>query len=149
MSSFRDMFTKTPESIRLEEEKKLKEDKLQKDVSELYQTIDLLKDELLKKEKTKGKKEEVSISIQLLILHYLDYLNIENLNNKNKSVLLSVLLNTNGVENIRKKLSNVGGSKSPLLTLNNLIFLEKLFQKTNLNEALERVRKDISKISSK
>lgn len=93
--------------------------------------------------------KEITIGIQLLLLHYLNLLNAIDCSNKTKSTLLSVLLKTEGDENIRKSLSNIGGTDSKYLTKENLNYLLSLFNKLGLEDLQNKVQKDLDKISKK
>jgi hypothetical protein len=88
---------------------------------------------------------EEYIPIQLLILHYLDLLESFGKSNIKTSILLSVLLKTEGKENIRKGLSNIHRFK----TAENLDHLREIFEATDLELPLAKVNKDIKKLSAK
>jgi hypothetical protein len=86
-----------------------KEKEQKKGFEKLTEEIEQLKNLHQGKTKAHNKKNETSISIQLLILHYLGFLHqIKAKNNKAKAELLSKLFNTEGIENIRKGLSIAG-----------------------------------------
>jgi hypothetical protein len=91
-------------------------------------------------------------SIQLLICNYLGVLELESikdLSNQTKKKLLSVIFKTVGFENIRKKLSNVGGKNSLLHTKANLEPIRDLFQELKLTELLKKVEVDLQKAIDK
>lgn len=143
MGTFKDVFKKSAKDLERE-----------KADEEIRKTLELLQISLeeIKSGKSKKEREEVSISIQLLILHYLGFLHNlrSDINNNIKTAfLLSVLLNKSGDENIRKKLSNVGGKGSELLTIQNLTYIKNLFEQIGLTEPLEKVKNDLSKIPIK
>ena len=112
-------------------------------LKEIVKTV--LNDDINKK----AVKPEITIGIQLLLMHYLDLLNNINCNNQKKSGLLSVLFKTEGDENIRKSLSNIGGTNSKYLTKENLNYLLALFKKLKLDDLQKKVQKDIDKLDKK
>jgi ribosomal protein S17E len=143
MGTFRDSFKKS--AAQLERERS---------DEEIKKTIEALKSSLEEIQAGKSKKErnETATSIQLLISHYLGFLqDVRNeINDSTKTAyLLSILFNKEGVENLRKKLSNVGGRDSELLTVKNLAFIKDLFEKIGLVEPLAKVKKDLDRIGGK
>jgi hypothetical protein len=84
-------------------------------------------------------------AIQLLIFHYLDLTNNILLPNIKKAILLSIIFKTKGAENIRKKLSNIGGIQSKYMTIKNLEIVRDLFQELGYDEPLRKVEADIIK----
>jgi hypothetical protein len=119
---------------------------LLKDFAELKAAVEELKRTSFKEVKLEPKTTEITIGIQLLIFHYLGFLNQLNIDNKSKSQLLSVLFKTEGVENLRKALSNVGGKNSKYMIEKNLLQVSELFEKVGLDEPLKKVRKDLEKL---
>jgi hypothetical protein len=96
----------------------------------------------LQASKKARKPAVISISQQILILEYLDILQkIESNSNDLKAVLLQYIFNSNGDENIRKRLSNLKKIK----TKRNLIFLQNIFQKLKLENPLKKVKKDLNR----
>lgn len=143
MGTFNDTFKKSP--AQLEREKS--EEEIRKTVEELKSSLEKIQDGKSKKE-----RNETTISIQLLISHYLgflDELRNEINNNAKTAILLSSLFSKDGSENIRRKLSNVGGRDSELLTVSNLTHIESLFEKVGLIEPLKKVKKDLLRLQSK
>ena len=84
-------------------------------------------------------------AIQLLIFHYLGFTNNIALTNVKKAKLLSVIFKTQGSENIRKKLSSIGGVQSKYMTTKNLEVIRDLFKEIGHTEALQRVETDLNK----
>ena len=123
----------------------------------LFKLNEGIQKELKKKRKVELKKSfsskklievlsrEEYIPIQLLILHYLDLLESFGKSNVKTSILLSVLLKTEGNENIRKGLSNIHQFK----TAENLDHLREIFEAADLELPLSKVNKDIKKLSIK
>ncbi len=152
-----------PQSVK-DNERKKEMDKFKHDLKtgddkfkhEQKTEIDKLKHEVeqFKNQQTKTKntpkKNETSIAVQLLILHYLGFLNlIKAKNNKAKAELLSKIFNTEGTENIRRGLSNTGGRNSNLLKKDNLELVCKIFERAGMEEQLKKVQKDLDKELSK
>lgn len=98
---------------------------------------------------TKIKKSEIVIGRQLLLMHYLELIDLIKTTNQKKAVILSVLFNTEGSENIRRALSNIGGSGSRYQTKENLEFIFLIFEKLGLDELKNKVLKDINKLPKK
>lgn len=98
---------------------------------------------------TKIKKIEIVIGRQLLLMHYLELIDLIKTTNQKKAVILSVLFNTEGSENIRRALSNIGGSGSRYQTKENLEFIFLIFEKLGLDELKNKVLKDINKLPKK
>jgi hypothetical protein len=84
-------------------------------------------------------------AIQLLIFHYLGFTNNISLTNVKKAKVLSIVFKTKGSENIRKKLSNIGGIQSKYMTIKNLEVVRDLFQELGYSEPLKKVEADIIK----
>ena len=152
MTLIRDQFKRTPFDSEEEANKKIAEAKKKEDEENTQNELKLLKysfnkllDEKLEGDKSKKKQGEITISIQLLIMHYLGFLKIGELKNKEKALLLSVIFGTEGHENIRRFLSNVGGKDSPLLERKNLLYIEDLFKRLGMEEQLQKVQKDLAK----
>jgi hypothetical protein len=129
-------------------DQKIEVDKFKHDqkseVDRLKQEIEQLKNLHQSKTKINNKKNETSIAVQLLILHYLGFLNqIKAKNNKAKAELLSKIFNTEGIENIRKGLSKTGGKNSNLLTKDNLELVCKIFETAGMEEQLKKAQKDL------
>jgi hypothetical protein len=119
------------------------------EIDRLTEVIELLKKEHSTGKKPKNQNEEVT-AVQLLIFHYLGFLQQINVsNNKIKAQFLSKIFNTEGWENIRKKLSNTGGRNSKLLTKKNLEKVCGILEAAGLGEALKKAKKDLDKTSSK
>lgn len=129
-----------------EYERKELDSKFQNELENLKLSLSLLKDERINLIKVPKNNDENNISIQLLMFHYLGFLQIEQLTNKNKSVLLSALFGTEGTENIRRFLSNVGGKTSPLMKQKYLVNIEDLFKSVGLKEPLKKVQADLKRL---
>lgn len=125
------------------------EQKQKEQFEKLKAEIDQLKELHLSKAKTINKKDEISIAVQLLILHYLGILYEIDLPNTQKAILLAVIFRAEGTENIRKNLSNVGGKSSPLLKIENLEFVCSVFEKVGLKEPLKKAQIDLENLRSK
>lgn len=141
MSTFKDTLKKSSGEIKREKS----EEEIRKELEELKLCF-----QEIQAGKSKKARNEISISIQLLISHYLGFLfELKNEINDNAKTayLLSFLFNKEGSENIRKKLSNVGGKGSELLTIENLTIIKKLFETIGLTEPLQKVKKDLDRIS--
>lgn len=150
MGIFRDSFNRsaleTAIKKTLETDLKKNEETTKKNLKALDAKIELLNLALLKDVKSKTKKVEISTSIQLLIFDYLGILRDvrDNINDNSKTAsLLSVIFNKKGAENIRKKLSDVGGKGSELYTIQNLTYIKDLFEQLGLDEPLKKVKKDL------
>jgi len=140
------IFKSAAGSFKKQQDKEEQEAKFQNELASLKASLTLLKAGNNTEPKIPKNKEENSISVQLLMFHYLGFLQIEQLTNKNKSVLLSVLFGTEGTENIRKFLSNVGGKNSPLMKKGNLTYIEGIFIKSGLKEPLKKVQADLLRL---
>ena len=117
--------------------------------NKLKQEFDELKDKQ-SIAKLSNKKNETSIAVQLLLMHYFGFLHqIKSRSNKSKAELLSRIFNSEGIENIRKALSNVGGKNSTLLTKDNLELVCKIFEAAGMEEQLKKAQKDLDKVLSK
>ncbi len=96
-------------------------------------------------EKTSSKKEETTIKQQLLILHYMGILKNIDLPNTKKAKLLSTLLNKTE-QDIREVLTYIEGKKEEskkIKSKDNLEFVKKHFEKLGMNEAIEKINKDL------
>lgn len=123
---------------------------------EQKRNFEKLNEEIVQLKNQQGKtkvpvnKNETSISVQLLILHYLGLLNqIKAKNNRAKAELLSKIFNTEGTENIRRGLSSTGGKNSNLLKKDNLELVCKIFERGGMEEQLKKVQKDLDKVLRK
>lgn len=102
--------------------------------------------------KTSNKKKsdiETTTKQQILILHYLGFLDSLKIDeNTKKAKLLSVLLNRN-VQNIRKELTYIDILKienSKIKTALNLKAILPLFEEMGLPEALNKIRADMTEL---
>lgn len=101
------------------------------------------------KEKT---KKEVSIGQQMQILYYLDILNhtsLEPLTGLKKAKLFSVLLKSEGTENIRRRLSGKDKGDSIDKQKENIQFAIDLFEEIGLEKPLKSAQKDLERLSKK
>jgi hypothetical protein len=128
----------TSETLKLFE--KLQKEKKVKHLSSRFKSYKLIQ----------ALASDQKMAIQLLICHYLGILDsLRGIENTKKQVLLSILFKTEGVENIRKKLSNVGGKNSPLLIMKNLEPIRDLFQELELSDQLKKVEADLQNAKNK
>jgi hypothetical protein len=142
MGFVKNLFDRTPLTAQIEKQK-------EQEWKELKADIEKLKLSRTSKIKSKESENNVSTSIQLLIFHYMGLLNQVELDNSKKAILLSVIFNRDGAENIRKHLSNVGGKNSKFMTKANLQYVCDLFEKLGLTEPLKRAQKDLDKAMTK
>jgi hypothetical protein len=77
--------------------------------------------------------------LQLLIAHYLGWLDGLSTTNENMSVLLAIIFNKEGTENIRKNLSSIQDLKSE----QNLEDLRDFFEILKFGDAQNKVENDI------
>jgi hypothetical protein len=118
------------------------------ELDEIKKQIKPKKSVALKSVKEKNLKR-ITTAIQILIFHYLEGLALlTSGTNSEKAELLSVMFKTEGFENLRRDLSNVGGNNSKLLIKKNLIYVRDLFQRVGYVQALEKVNRDIEKLNS-
>lgn len=142
MGLVKNLFDRTPLTVQIEKQK-------EQEWKELKADIEKLKLSRTSKIKSKESENNVSTAIQLLIFHYMGLLNQVELDNSKKAILLSVIFNRDGAENIRKHLSNVGGKNSKFMTKANLQYVCDLFEKLGLNEPLKRAQRDLDKAMTK
>ncbi len=132
-------------SFKIKPKEYLKEQQAEQGLKDLKEEIELIKNQKSKPKSTKS--VEITMSIQLLIFHYLGFLDQINLKtNIEKSILLASIFKIDNPENLRKALSNIGGKESELLTKNNLKYVHDLFDKIGYFEPLEKVKEDIKKL---
>ena len=113
----------------------------------LEDEIQELKNRLNKKDKTK--KDEITLAQQLLLLHYLGFLNAIDLNTKAKSLLVSKIINRS-YDNIRSNLTYINSPKisySKIKKVENLEVVLRIFEELEMTEASERVKLDIKKLN--
>lgn len=116
-------------------------------VSQAYEMVQYYKWLInLDESKSQQKKFNLSIPIKLLSLHYLglDLTYIEN--KKQTSKILKQILNEEGEENIRKRLSNIYAGKNKIVTKSNLESTAKLFLDNNLTNIYLKIKEDLEKL---
>ncbi|WP_276360227.1 hypothetical protein [Daejeonella sp. H1SJ63] len=107
--------------------------------------IDKLREELKLKDKQK-KRPKATLPVQLLMLHYLGFLEKYELSNTKKAQLFSFLLNGDS-QNIREQLPNF--IENQLRNPSNekhLMELSELFKQLKLNEISQLIEKDLIKL---
>ena len=105
-----------------------------------------LDDEKEKLEKLKS--EEFTMAQQLLVLHYLGFLNSLDITTKAKSTLLSKILNRS-FDNIKKQIPYLNSPKISHSEIKNIVNLEivlKLFDDLKMSEVADKVKVDLNKI---
>lgn len=142
MSYFRSAFKINPAEALRNKERAEREKQMREDL-----------DKLLNAQKTKKKSTVVPqefIAVKLLLLHYSGALaSLRGNDNKKVSKFLSVLFNTDGSENIRKALSNVGGINSKFINERNLETVISIFKECGMQEYQELAEKDLIKYRKK
>lgn len=96
-----------------------------------------------KKEQEQQKKEEFTLAQQMLIMHYLGFLNVIELPNTKKAILLSKVFNR-GKDQIRINLSSINSKN--FKSEENLKVLLSLFQSLKMTKNVERLIVDLPKI---
>lgn len=106
-------------------------------------------DKSIEQSKRKPKKElETSSKQQILILHYLGFLDQIDSETTKKAILFSRLLNRNE-QNIREFITYVNGRKieeSEIKTESNIKAVRKVFEDSEMNEVIELIDKDLAKL---
>lgn len=121
------------------------DDKVIEQASEFAKYFKWLK-ELDFKPNSAQDKSTLTISQKLLALHYLG-LDLGKIENKKQSAkVLQQILNEDGDENIRKKLSNIYAGKNKIFTKNNLEITAKVFQDSNLTDIYLKIKEALNKI---
>jgi hypothetical protein len=106
---------------------------------ELQKRIKELENEVKKR---KSKEKETSEKQQLLILHYLGFIDKIDLTTIKKAELLSSLLNKNN-QNIRNDLTYINGKgKENIFTEDNIKFVYELFKKVGLSDIAKKIEKE-------
>lgn len=101
------------------------------------------------KSKEQIRKDETSLAQQLLFLHYLGLLNDIDLTTKDKSILLSKILNRS-YDNIRKNLTYINSPKishSKIKNLENLERILDIFLSLKMSEIADKVKVDLNKLN--
>ena len=113
---------------------------------EIDEKLKRLDDEKEKLEKLKS--EEFTMAQQLLVLHYLGFLNSLDITTKAKSTLLSKILNRS-FDNIKKQIPYLNSPKISHSEIKNIVNLEivlKLFDDLKMSEVADKVKVDLNKI---
>ncbi|MCE5347117.1 MAG: hypothetical protein LLG13_12650 [Bacteroidales bacterium] len=103
---------------------------------------------LIKSKNNNSKKGETTLAQQLLILHYLDFINQIHTSTVKKSFLLEKLLNRSK-GNIKTDITYINGKKSKIKSRENLELVEDILRKSGLNEIADIVQVDLNKIKEK
>lgn len=147
MAFLRQKFSKHPGDEEKEQEKNMESLELKKEISNLKQFVNQLQDERLKETPVLKEKKEIKLGIQMLICSYLGVFDsIPKMRNEKKAILLSQILNTDGHENIRKRLSSIDALDSNNVRRKNLTYIHDLFEKLELHDAAKLVKSDLNKI---
>jgi hypothetical protein len=96
----------------------------------------------------KQKSDEFTMAQQLLVLHYLGFINSIDITTKAKSTLLSKILNRS-FDNIKKQIPYLNSPKISHSEIKNIVNLEivwKLFDDLKMYEVADKVKVDLSKI---
>lgn len=113
--------------------------------SKMQSKIDILEKEVavLKKEKEKklNSKSKMTIAVQILIAFYSGMLDDFEKNNKDKARIIQEKFGAVGIENIRKKLSNI----RDLMTKKNLTITFQYFENLNRKDLVKLVLKDLKR----
>lgn len=119
---------------------------LDDELKTMRKELDQIKNE--KKEQENRKKEEFTMAQQLLLLHYLGFLNSFDASSKAKSTLLSKILNRS-FDNIKKQVPYLNSPKISHSEIKNIVNLEvvwKLFNDLKMTEVADKVKVDLNKV---
>ena len=148
MSFNKQQFMRKPGDTEKELEKIENELAIKNDISDLKQFIKELQEERLKETATPKERKNIKLGIQMLICSYLDIIdNIPKIRNEKKAVLLSQILNTDGHENIRKRLSSIDALDSNKVRRKNLKYVYDLFEKLGMADIAKKVKSDLNSIA--
>lgn len=95
-------------------------------------------------------RSEITISQQLLLLHFLDIINTDSLKalkNESKAKLFATLLKAEGAENIRRRLSDLHNGDSINKQRENIQFCIDLFEEYSLAEPFKKATSALKKLN--
>ncbi|MCX6262792.1 MAG: hypothetical protein NTY95_18475 [Bacteroidia bacterium] len=125
----------------------LESQKIENEIVKLRKEVNELNNELNKRKQVK--KDEITLAQQLLLLYYLGLLNEIDLNTKDKSFLLSKILNRSK-DNIKKVITYINSPKISLSKIKNVQNLElvlNIFEALKMPEVADKVKVDINKLN--